>query len=534
MDDLEVLLRTAMHGRPFSTLAHNATLASKADAILVSMLSSFLQQGVEDVRRAFNKTSRNVRTILRRQIFNATLPTPDHPVCNFHEQEQLFNALRALPLKVALLTLARVYDEAHMTLCKSISAARKGKFHHGDFLRNPVIDLQVLAQEIEQRREAIHGRIVLEMTSDESTPLQAVSKPLSLMSFDCLERLPSLAGRLPGENVDGHGYAGIGGGGGSDVISASLLGRLLEVHNKKMDLLVSTRTWVTGSQGKEGSKLGVKREVYNHDGQAKAGGKPVSGTFRVKEGTYAEGRDLETIPLKHHRQIYMVLDQGDTTAEVPENDRAELKDQFDAVLAQAENPSTFVIVSTGGSAVAQAEKATMVGTVDTSETTLDNRHVDTVLSVDTGGDVFGKDGTGGTTPDQDFRVQKAISTLTSSRNLVTAVVAPGVDAPGDAPEKAKAAGGMVYRPTKEEEKILLDTLAEYRMDGSDPSRFGKTTLALQARLRGVLGWTSLDLPEHVVDTWENPWSSFVYIQECMSDIILMPTRSLLPLIQPTK
>jgi hypothetical protein len=126
-----------------------------------------------------------------------------------------------------------------------------------------------------------------------------------------------------------------------------------------------------------------------------------------------------------------------------------------------------------------------------------------------------------------------MSTLSADHNLVTAVVTPGVDAPSDAPQKAFSAGGKVYKPTEDEKGMLLDLLAnKYKMDGSDPSRFGKTTLALQARLRGVVGWTSLDLPEHVVDTWENPWNSFVYIRECMSDIILMPTTQLLPLIEP--
>jgi hypothetical protein len=51
-------------------------------------------------------------------------------------------------------------------------------------------------------------------------------------------------------------------------------------------------------------------------------------------------------------------------------------------------------------------------------------------------------------------------------------------------------------------------------------------------LKGHKGWTSLDLPPHIVDTWENPWSSFVYIRECMSDIVLMPTEDLLPYIDP--
>jgi hypothetical protein len=264
-----------------------------------------------------------------------------------------------------------------------------------------------------------------------------------------------------------------------------------------MDILISTRTWATGSQGKNGAKLGIKREVYNHGGPAEAHGRPVAGTFLVRDDTRAEGRDLETIPFSHHNQIFLVLDQGESTSEIPESDTAALDAQFRAVLAQAGRP------------------------------------IDTVLVVDTGGDVFGADAEGGTTPDQDFRVQKAMTAMSSAYNLVTAVVSPGVDAPDDAPEKAFQAGGMVYRPTPEEKAMLLDLLVkEYKMDGSDPSRFGKTTLALQARLRGTLGWTSLDLPAYVVDTWDNPWNSFVYIRECMSDIVLMPTTSLLPLIHP--
>lgn len=516
MDSSEELSHPEMHERRISVLARDAALAAGTGLVLASYLSIGLQHKVKDVEHAYNSTSRNVRTILRRQIFNAAYRTSDYPVCKFRGEGQLLNALGKLDLGVALLTLARIYDEGHVTLCKSISAARKVKPIHEDFRLNPVIDLQSLIAEIILRKEAVHDRIVLEDTGDKGAPFRAVWKPVPLMSFDCLPRLASLAGRLPGEDLDSHGYAGIGGGGGSDVISASLLGRLLQAHEKQMNLLVSTRTWATGSQGSKGSKIGIKREVYNHAGHAKASGKPVSGTFRIKEDTYAEGRDLETIPLAYHKQIYMVLDQGESASEIPENDRADLKDQFDAVLAQAERPSTVVIINTGGDVLGQ-----------------DERHIDTVLSVDTGGDVFGADGSGGTTPDQDFRVQKAISTL-QTRNLVTAVVAPGVDAPENAPQKALRAGGMVYRPTKEEEKMLLDILVEYRMDGSDPKRFGKTSLALQARLKGILGWTSLDLPEHVVDTWENPWSSFVYIQECMSDIILMPTRELLPLIGPKK
>jgi hypothetical protein len=464
---------------------------------ICNYLAAHLQYNVEGVRRTYSSASRNVCTVLRRQILNTVKPTSDHPLCGFLGEEQLLKALGRLPLGLALLTLARTYDIAHIALCKATAAARRGKPHNEAFQRNPCIDLQVLADQLSQDKDVFEDEILLEVDPPNTYPLRAFWKPLQPMTFDNLPVLQCLSGLLPGERLPSHEYAGIGGGGGSDVISASLLGHMLRWHGKEMDVLVSTRTWATGSQGKKNSKLWIKREVYNHGGLVEAQGRPVAGTFRVKEHTYAEGRDLEAIPVPNHAQVFMVLDQGESISEIPETDKANLRDQFGAVLAQAERP------------------------------------IDTVLIIDTGGDVFGADMSGATTPDQDLRVQQAMSTLSTDYNLVTVVVTPGVDAPSDAPQKAFSAGGKVYKPTEDEKGMLLDLLAnKYKMDGSDPSRFGKTTLALQARLRGVVGWTSLDLPEHVVDTWENPWNSFVYIRECMSDIILMPTTQLLPLIEP--
>jgi hypothetical protein len=467
------------------------------DTLVCNYLAARLQHKVEGVKRAHSNASRNVCTVLRRQVLNAVNPTSNHPLCKFLGEERLVTALGTLPLDLALLTLARIYDEAHVALCKANTAAQRGKPHNEAFRRNPCINLQVLTDQLRQDKDVVEDEILLEADLHNTSTLRAIWNPLPPMTFDNLPVLYSLSDLLPGERSLSHEYAGIGGGGGSDIISASLLGHLLRRHGKEMDLLVSTRTWATGSQGKKDSKLGIKREVYNHGGIVEAYGRPVTGTFRVKDDTYTEGRDLETIPFPHHSQIFMVLDQGESTSEIPENNKANLRDQFHAVLAQAERP------------------------------------IDTVLIIDTGGDVFGADTSGATTPDQDLRVQQAMSILSSNHNLVTAVVTPGVDAPNDAPQKAFKAGGMVYKPTKDEKSMLLNLLAnEYKMDGSDPSRFGKTTLALQARLRGVAGWTSLDLPEYVVDTWENPWNSFVYIRECMSDIILMPTTKLLPLIEP--
>jgi hypothetical protein len=475
------------------------------DAVIYNYLASGLQHTVEQVQQAYSTAPRNVRTVLRRQILNAVKPTASHPLCSLLDEKRLVKVLGTLPLGQALFTLARIYDAAHVALCKTITAAQKGKPHNEFFRANRRIDLQEFTHQLSQDKTVVEDEIFLQADLDKGKPLRAIWKPLPPMTFDKLPVLDSLSRLLPGEQPlsrppsqpPSRQYAGIGGGGGSDIISASLLGHLLRQHDKEMNLLISTRTWATGSQGKQGSKLGVKREVYNHGGGVRAHGRPVAGTFLVRGDTYAEGRTLEAIPILNHLQIFMVLDQGESTSDIPESDKADLRDQLHAVLDQAKSP------------------------------------IDTVLIIDTGGDVFGADTSGATTPDQDFRVQRAMSSLSSSYDLVTAVMSPGVDAPIDAPQKAFEAGGMVYKLSQEEKSMLLDLLVNrYKMDGSDPSRFGKTTLALQARLRGVVGWTSLDLPEHVVDTWENPWTGFVYIRDCMSDIIFMPTTKLLPLIEP--
>jgi hypothetical protein len=470
-----------------------------SEALVYRYFARLLNHDIVRVEQAYNAVAQNVQVVLRRQCENTKTKTEtgERKLCELINERKLAKSLKAFDLTTALFTLARIYDEAHITLCQGRSAARRGRPHDEKFRLHPKIDLEPLAQGLLKNKSVIEGQIILESPLEgHGAAYTAQWKPVPHMNFNDLPSLSSLAGALPGENGPARSYAGIGGGGGSDIISASLLGHLLRGHGKQMELLVSTRTWATGSQGKEGTKMGIKREIYNHSGPAKTpNGEAVAGTFAVNGDTSSEGRPLESIPVANFSQVFIVLDQGESKAEIPDSERADLKDQLHAVIAQA------------------------------------TTSIDTVAIVDTGGDVFGIDAGRTSTPDQDLRVQQAMSQL-SDYNLMTAVIAPGVDAPDDAPQKALKAGGAVYRPTEAERAMLLKLLRDdYKMDGSVPGRFGKTTMALQARLKGVRGWTSLDLPSHIVNTWDNPWSSFVYIRECMSDIILMPTKDLLPLIE---
>lgn len=467
-------------------------------AYIAAYIAPSLGQPPSVVASAYLQSQRNVQTVLGRQIGTSLHKEhkPDHrAVCRIRGETALLTALRSTSSTDALFTLARIYDAAHIALCKNYVAAKKGKSHNVELLRDPCVDISRLTGELSENPRKRHDDIDLGAREGEPNVLHATWTPVCSMSFDQLPILQSLSALLPGEVSPGREYAGIGGGGGSDIISASLLGHLLRRSGKEMNLLISTRTWRTGSQGKVGTQLGIKREVHQHGGPAMLGGKPVEGTYRITSDTSTEGRDLETVPIQHHKHVYLVLDQAEETQSIAENDTADLPYQFRAVLSQG-------------------------------------RNLDTVIVVDTGGDVFGGDFPGFSTPDQDVRVQCAVAQLRDSYpNLVTAILAPGVDAPADAPEKAKLAGGKVYKLTPEESALLLDILCqEYQMNGSNPDRYGKTNLCLQAALRGQQGWTCLDLPAHVVDTWENPWSCFAYIRECMRDIIFMPLLQLLPLI----
>ena len=478
-----------------------SSISGDASEKVVSYLAKRLSKSNALIEQAWSDSPRNVRSVLCRQILNTETPDPSRPICELIGFDKLAHNLQALSAAEALFTLARIYDEAHLYLCQHLRSGSEADQTNG-IVHQPVprIDLSKLAGGLSIDSTRAQGKITLKATDTSTAVLEAEWTVLPSMSFDDLQHLSSLRECLPGEKDDtARSYAGIGGGGGSDVISASLLGRMLHNHGKRMDLLISTRTWNTGSQGKKGSTMGVKREIQGHDGPAKHNGSLVPGTYRVTDATHSEGRDLEAVPLSHHKQIWMILDQSLASENVPLTERATLHEQFEATLAQGDEQ--------------------------------------TVIVVDTGGDVFGADNEVFSTVDQDLRVQKVMSGFRKDYNLITVVLAPGVDAPCDAPEKALRAGGKVYKPTLEErqemERILVN---EYHMDGSEPDkypgRFGKTSLALQARLRGREGWVSLDLPEYVINTWKNPWSSFVYIRPCMSDIIFMPLLNLLPLIDP--
>src|SRR5438552_4895430 len=119
-------------------------MVADVDISLISYLAAELQHGEDEVDHQFTYASRNVRTVLRRQHIHTVKPTPDHPVCRLIGESKLLKALSTLRLEVALLTLARVYDKAHVTLCRTLRDVHAGRLQHQAFANDPRVDLQML------------------------------------------------------------------------------------------------------------------------------------------------------------------------------------------------------------------------------------------------------------------------------------------------------------------------------------------------------------------------------------------------------
>ncbi|KAK7919839.1 hypothetical protein LTR80_012129, partial [Exophiala xenobiotica] len=197
---------------------------------MLRALATQLQHPPADVEKAFHSAPQNVCMVLRRQYFHTVDPKPERPVCKLQSERELFAALTVLPLELALFTLARLYDECHITLCKALAAVRGGRSHNERFRQRPSVELGPLCHRLTSQPDAMSDQIVLQATSNENVHMEAVWKPVVPMAFDHLPKLQSLSGLLPGEQA------------------SSQLGHLLQRHGKQMDVLMSTRTWATGSQ----------------------------------------------------------------------------------------------------------------------------------------------------------------------------------------------------------------------------------------------------------------------------------------------
>ena len=462
-------------------------------------LSAVSGRSRNELSNVYDALSSSVQLVFSREVAKISEAREGANINKVHllQEMDLLQAMLLCGIACALFHLARLYDDGHFLVCHNRGRKEKGRQYNADILDGIQVDVTGLILGLCHDIATIDGQIELQPTPGTNI-VKASWKPMLTMNFDHLPAIENLQDMLPGEVQETrHDCAGIAGGGGSDVITVSSLARLFP-STRKMDLVISTRGWLATSQGKEGSAdLGKERKIRNDGGPAyDAAGNAVIGTYKILEGTSATGRDLEPAIVSNHTDVYMVLDQGDDKSQIDSSEHVELYEQYRAVL----------------------------GT---------HKSIHTVFVSDTGGDVFGS-GENFSTPDQDLHAQRAMAQLKDIYpNLVTVVIAPGTDAPPNAPEIAAKAGGRIYRLKSDDKEILLDVLVnEYHMDGNHPTRYSRTTLSLIEWLRGKRGWVGLNIPPWVVNTDQNPWKSFGFVRECMGDIIFLPLLRLLPFIDP--
>lgn len=293
----------------------------------------------------------------------------------------------------------------------------------------------------------------------------AVLRVADRSRIDASKFPPMALADVPGKRV-----VTIGIGGGSDVIQAAMLARLLRGAGKDTPAIISVRTDKTGSQGASGN-VGEQRTIENADLVA-------PGVYRVKAESTGSGRFLENIPTAD-APVYLVIDAQDDT--------------LSTRLRQA-------VKAAGGA--------------------------DTVVGVDTGGDALFSSGAGQdgarATPDQDLRVLGVLGSL--GVHAMSAEVATGVDTPNDAEAVLRRAGARYFGPSSTQSADILDAYRSWRMDGSDESRYGKTPLAWQAALGGGDGYTAVPLPTRIVVDGKNPWDPFVPLDASMRGVFFMDAK----------
>lgn len=158
-----------------------------------------------------------------------------------------------------------------------------------------------------------------------------------------------------------------------------------------------------------------------------------------------------------------------------------------------------------------------------------------IIGVDTGGDGLATTHTSFSAPygtlakggNQDAQIVSALANL-EHENLIarTFTVAPGIDSPANAASLFAAHGARRWELTAEERDMTLKNYAAWRMDGSgnNEGRYGKTNLAWLGALRGERGLHALNLPAANITHPRRPWRSFLTLTDPMADIVVMDAR----------
>jgi hypothetical protein len=292
----------------------------------------------------------------------------------------------------------------------------------------------------------------------------------------------------------------LGGGGGSDVIQAGALAKLLTRASAGMSVraVISIRTVYSKS-----TSAGQKRRVWHVEDKS---------DFKV---------DL--------------LDRSDGDLQIGPFHRGNARFVEDAIAADFDNVRLVIDDKTQDNLRRRRYNAAI------------GSDVDSIFIIDTGGDVLGgmDPAAQKKTLDQDCRTQLATAQIAAERHLnsTVAIAAIGVDTPSDAQQKLEASDAVYYRFSADDKRYLTELYSSWHFDGSPeslrrfPERYGKTPFAMLASFKlkpGESGFHALPLPESVINDFDNPWACITWITPEMSCLVFANQAKLLSVIAPAK
>ena len=259
----------------------------------------------------------------------------------------------------------------------------------------------------------------------------------------------------------------------SDWVQAGLLSKLLEKSGKKTPAVVSIRTDITSSQWSDW-KVWENRTPKNAD-------EIYDWIYLIKKDTEMKWRSLEPI-IAWDIPTYLILIK----------DNVDLVKQIEFLLNYIGNIDTVIWVDTWWDALYST-----------------NNNLDTSKA----------------TPDQDIKVLKAIGDITWVKNKLTAEIALWVDTPENWEDILIKANAWYYELDHLQINDTLNQYKEWWIDWNDDYKYWKTCYAWQIALEWKEWIQEIPLPTRVVIDKNNPWNTFVHIQEATKWIFFMTTNA---------
>ncbi len=461
--------------------------------LLVEYIAKLLGASIDRVRHSYERLEPGFHQVFKRELSLKH----DDLTCNDHRgkrpqqllgHEKLVQAV-ADPTD-ALKLLARLLEKGRVEAVRAANMAEKGQhaIHPLEIdVSNLITQAEVSSRQDVELRHSGQG-----MAASWKDPLHICLKNVQeITSLKDLHYHPNLGLRQPLESC-----TFLGGGGGSDVIQAAAVAKLFLRANPKTKVpaVISLRALLSKS-----TSAGEKRSVWHKDDPKHNLLDSSNGDLKIEPHHRGNARFVEDAIVDHFDNVRLVVDD--------KSQDEQRRKRYEGAIGE---------------------------------------DVDSIVVVDTGGDVLGGMDAYSIkkTPDQDRRTQLATAQIAAAKNLnaIVAIAAIGVDAPPDAQRKLEASDAVHYRFTEEDKKYLKDLYSKWHFDGAPenlkryPEHYGKTPFAmlasfdLQPGQRGA--FRALPLPASVINDFDNPWACITWIAPEMGCMILVNQAKLLSVIAP--